>query len=128
MQITVEVKLPVLEGFRYTGEFRCPRRNEYYATRVGNRWVACQAPHTFTRNQRHILEMSRWRARYGDFYYFAASDGHIISTKELGTTRNKEHFDMGNYWQTSYDARAFMYEVQDLALARQSIYAGSVNE
>ena len=119
----VEIDLPEIEGYEYTGEYRCPKAGEYYLDGSG-RTVSC---HYGSRGDTygvrfHILRKKRWRAEIGQAYYrviaghlYHSNDGiYVEQTREAGHPDDAVRCQSGNYFQTKEEAEAMAEKVRAL--------------
>lgn len=82
MEVEVKIKLPEIEGFEYTGEFRSPRRGEYYLNTVRN--TGEQASFTYGSIRKHILKKKQspkdWVGKLCSFREYAVDELSFICT------------------------------------------------
>jgi len=74
----IEIDLPVIEGYEYTGEYRLPKEGEWYLYCCEN--MALKAALSFKENERHILKkieapnlddmLDKWTENVSDTSYF----------------------------------------------------------
>ena len=117
----VLIDLPEIEGYEYTGEYRCPKVEEYYLDGNG---VSC---HHGSRGDTygvrfHILRKKRWRARRGEPFWFVCIDvcgGYdrvftVTRIDDIYTEEDEAVHISGNYFQTKEEAEAMAEKVRAL--------------
>ena len=109
----VEIDLPEIEGYEYTGEFRCA--NEQDAWLFGDNRLAFlkKGP---TREPVHILRKKRWRADAGRKYWYVGVDCEPwpLDSNDAGFKDDWERWVIGNYFQTKEEAEAMAEKVRKL--------------
>ena len=114
----VLIDLPEIEGYEYTGEYRCPKEGEYYLDGSG---VSC---HYGRRGDTygvrfHILRKKRWRAVDGQLYWVVCTEGVLGGWMVDSWYENFDEADTcfyasGNYFQTKEEAEAMAEKVREL--------------
>jgi len=109
----VEIDLPEIEGYEYTGEFRKPSGGDYFLTEGGHycRYVSAVCGLV---GLRPILRKKRWRAEKDDPYWFIGSDLVCDYSKETGDAWDNLRFKSGNYFQDRQQAEAMAEKVRAL--------------
>ena len=111
----LEIDLPEIEGYEYTGEFRCPKAGEYYLDGSGVSCIIMEAVATILGVRFHILRKKRWRAEIGQAYYHVNDNGiYVKQTTEVGYPHDAVRFKSGNYFQTKEEAEAMAEKVRAL--------------
>lgn len=123
----VEIDLPEIEGYEYTGEYRVPKRGEYYFFKDNDgAWAASGD----VCNNHHILRKKRWRAEYYGAYWIIDTDGYIHKSYEYSDLIGCRRYELGNYFQTREEAEAvggFMNPAELKITVFDQPYMGSTN-
>ena len=106
----VEIDLPEIEGYEYTGEYRPPKDGECY---LGREHTAKKA--TFNYDDRHlILRHKRWRAEKGGDYYYFDSHLEMRQTNDIRTAIDNQFYDAGNYFQTKEQCQQAIDKIKEV--------------
>ena len=106
----VELELPEIEGFEYTGEYRKAKSGEYWG--VG--FTIYTGPSI---NPYPILREKRWRAEYGgDYWTYDYSDTDIGRATEMHTSGDNRSYRTGLYWKTEEEAIAALKKITAMLL------------
>lgn len=115
--IKVEMGLPEMGGYAYTGEYRIPQKDEYFlcpATKNINNYVAqCES---MLETVHHILKKKKWRAEVNGIYYHINSLIEVMEDKELNTGGDTKKYKVGNYFKTIQQAEAISLKIKKLLL------------
>ena len=116
----VLIDLPEIEGYEYTGEFRCPKAGEYYLDGSGVSCIIMEAVATILGVRFHIIRPIRWRAEIGQAYYHVHDNGIlplrlcVRQATDVGYPHDAVRFKSGNYFQTKEEAEAMAEKVRAL--------------
>lgn len=98
----VEVRLPVLpKGYRYTGEYRPLKKNDYFYNKGTFQWSANHV----SSNNVHVVEKMEWVPVVGDKYYIISDLGLVEDRKALSPEYLKSCITSGNYFKTAVLAK-----------------------
>lgn len=71
----VALDLPELVDFEYTGEYRAPRKGEFYLDSEGE---PIASHHNYKGIARPILRKKKWELSDSDYYFFIADTGTVV--------------------------------------------------
>lgn len=109
----VEIDLPEIEGYEYTGDYRKPNPGEHVA------WGVCGCAfkayeYSEQPESCFILRKKRWRAEQGERYWFLNARLMVERMIEFRDEFDDELFKIGNYFQTKEEAEAIAEKVRAL--------------
>jgi hypothetical protein len=107
----VSIKSPHCPGFRYTGELRIPKIDEWY---YHNGPVKCTSK---AKNVWLIMEKVQYRAKEGYKYWFISrffAQGEVNVHIEEGRSDDDILHSMGNYFETEKLARDALRAIQNI--------------
>ena len=104
----VELELPEIEGFEYTGEYRKAKSGEYWG--VG--FTIYTGPSI---NPYPILREKRWRADFKTGY-FTLCGGKVSYAIEDNCDIDTRIYNIGFYWKTEQEANAALKKITAMLL------------
>lgn len=93
----VTIKLPDIEGYEDTGEFREPELGEVFRHAEMPEWVLKKRIGE-SYGPRFILKKRRWRPKVGEGYYYIDASLKINDDIEDERTRDNARWTAGNYF------------------------------
>jgi hypothetical protein len=109
----MEVDLPDIGGFEYTGEFRTPKPGEHYLNLDTDRVLYCEG---LNRAKSFIMKRCRPRKDVGDRYWAVDVEGDILSFTEEYSRFDVSLYSFGNYWGSHEDAQMALERIKETML------------
>ena len=106
----VEIELPEIEGYEYTGEYRFPIVGEYFL----KSFKVQQANQTQCLFPRSILKKKRWRAEKDCRYFMIDNTVSVVDCFDIYKLTDDRRYFFGNYFKTEEQAEGGVESLKKL--------------
>ncbi len=106
----VEIDLPEIEGYEYTGEYRSPEHGEAFIGPYANLEICVGHVNRLSL----ILREKRWRAEMHQKFWMIDDRAQPVGLNENLAAYTARLWETGNYFQTKEEAEAMAEKVRAL--------------